>query len=55
MVDEDSRLLSISGEKLRDIVHQKPEIAFEIFKVLSTRLRRADQKLAEMARDARNV
>lgn len=55
VVDEDSRLLSISGEKLRDIVHQKPEIAFEIFKVLSTRLRRADQKLAEMARDARNV
>lgn len=46
----DAHLLSISGEKLRDIVQQKPEIAFEIFKVLSARLRRADQKLSEMSR-----
>lgn len=51
VVAEDARLLSISGEKLRDIVQQKPEIAFEIFKVLSSRLRRADQKLSEMARE----
>ena len=51
LIAEDARLLSISGEKLRDIVQQKPEIAFEIFKVLSSRLRRADQKVAELAQE----
>lgn len=55
VVTEDARLLSISGEKLRDIVQQKPEIAFEIFKVLSARLRRAGQKLSEMTRQAQDA
>lgn len=48
VVDEDSRLLSISGQRLRDIVQQKPEIAFEIFKVLTHRLRTTDQRLGEV-------
>lgn len=51
VVAEDARLLSISGAKLRDIVHQKPEIAFEIFKVLSSRLRKADQRLGDLTRE----
>lgn len=51
VVEEDSRLLSISGQKLRDIVQQKPEIAFEIFKVLTQRLRRTDQKLSELVKE----
>jgi len=48
---EDAKLLSISGARLRDIIQQKPEIAFEIFKVLSGRLRKADQRLGDLTRE----
>ena len=51
VVEEDSRLLSISGQKLRDIVQQKPEIAFEIFKELTGRLRRTTQKVSQLVHE----
>ncbi|MHB2015479.1 MAG: cyclic nucleotide-binding domain-containing protein [Candidatus Xenobia bacterium] len=51
LVEEDTELLCISGEKLHDIIQQKPELAFEIFRVLTRRLRDADEKLAALSRE----
>jgi len=41
-----ARLLSLDGRSLKDLVHQMPEIAFEIFRVLTARVRAAEQRLA---------
>ena len=43
---ERARLLSLDGRSLKDLVHQMPEIAFEIFRVLTSRVRAAEQRLA---------
>ncbi len=51
VADADSRLLSLSAERLHDIILQKPEIAFQIFKVLSQRLRKTDKKLGDLVRE----
>ena len=44
---KESRLLVLKGEQLKELVYVMPEIAFTIFKVLSERLRRSDQRLRE--------
>jgi CRP-like cAMP-binding protein len=41
------RLLTLDGRSLKEIVHQMPEIAFEIFRVLTSRVRVAERRLAE--------
>ena len=38
----DSRLLTLAGEPFKELVLQTPEISFEIFKVLTTRIRAAE-------------
>ena len=43
---ERARLLSLEGRSLKDLVHQMPEIAFEIFRVLTSRVRAAEKRLA---------
>ncbi len=43
---EPARLLSLDGRSLKDLVHQMPEIAFEIFRVLTSRVRAAEKRLA---------
>ncbi len=43
---ERARLLSLDGRNLKDLVHQMPEIAFEIFRVLTSRVRAAEKRLA---------
>ena len=47
-VTKDSRLLVLKGEQLKDLVLQMPEIAFEIFKVLTSRIRQADDRLRNL-------
>lgn len=47
-VTRDSRLLVLKGEQLKDLVLQMPEIAFEIFKVLTSRIRQADDRLRNL-------
>jgi CRP-like cAMP-binding protein len=42
---EDSRLLSLEGEGLKDLILQMPEISFEIFRVLTARVRTAERRL----------
>lgn len=46
----DTRVLVLKGEQLKELVFQMPEIAFEIFKVLTGRIRRSDQRLDEIAK-----
>jgi HEAT repeat protein len=43
---ERARLLSLDGRSLKELVHQMPEIAFEIFRVLTARVRSAEQRLS---------
>lgn len=44
---EPSRLLSLDGESLKDLILQMPEIAFEILRVLTGRVRVAERRLRE--------
>lgn len=44
---EDSRMLSLEGESLKDLILQMPEISFEIFRVLTARVRVAERRLQQ--------
>jgi hypothetical protein len=44
---EQARLLSLEGQILKDLILQMPEIAFEIFRVLTGRVRTAERRLQE--------
>jgi type IV pilus assembly protein PilB len=48
---ERSRLLALDGGSLKELIHQMPEIAFEIFRVLNARVRSAERDLLERATD----
>ena len=41
------RMLTLDGRSFKELILQIPEIAFEIFRVLTTRVRRAEQRLSE--------
>lgn len=47
VVEGNSRLLVLKGEQLKDLVEQMPEMAFEIIKVLTARIRQADERLTQ--------
>ena len=44
---ERSRMLRLEGESLKELITQMPEISFEIMRVLTGRVRRAERRLAE--------
>ncbi|MCP5045490.1 MAG: cyclic nucleotide-binding domain-containing protein, partial [bacterium] len=44
IASKDSRLLRLGGEPFKEIVLQTPEISFEIFKVLTARIRAAEMR-----------
>jgi len=44
IASKDSRLLTLGGEPFKELVLQTPEISFEIFKVLTARVRAAEQR-----------
>ena len=44
IASKDSRLLSLGGDTFKEIVLQTPEISFEIFKVLTARIRAAEMR-----------
>jgi len=46
---EDSILLSVDKENFREVVKEFPEIAFEIFKVFSQRLREANKEISALS------
>ena len=45
VVTRDSRLLILDGARFMDLILQSPEISFEIFKVLTHRLRNAEEQI----------
>jgi CRP-like cAMP-binding protein len=42
-----SRMLCLAGESLKDLIRQMPEISFQIMRVLTARVRRAERRLTE--------
>ena len=42
-----AHLLSLDGRSLKELIHQMPEISFEIFRELTSRVRAAEKRLAE--------
>lgn len=48
LVSKDARLLSLEGDRLKELILQMPEIAFKIFRVLTQRVRLGDQRLQNL-------
>lgn len=44
IASKDSRLLTLGGDNFKEVVLQTPEISFEIFKVLTARIRAAEMR-----------
>jgi HEAT repeat protein len=47
----DSRVLRLGGERFEELILQAPEIAFEVFRVLTARLRAADERTTSLRDD----
>ena len=45
VTEEEAELLILSPEKFKQTVYQKPDMAFEIFRELSARLRRREEEM----------
>jgi CRP/FNR family transcriptional regulator len=45
VTEEEAELLILSPEKFKQTVYQKPDMAFEIFRELSARLRRREEEV----------
>jgi CRP-like cAMP-binding protein len=45
VASRDARLLALDGERFKELVLQAPEIAFEVFGVLTARIRAAEERL----------
>lgn len=54
VVTRDARLLTLDGTRFMDLILQSPEISFEIFKVLTQRLRRAEERVRAQEDQARD-
>jgi hypothetical protein len=48
----DARLLKLNGERLNELILQTPEIAFELFRVLTQRIRVAEERLRSSIKSA---
>jgi HEAT repeat protein len=47
VASERSRMLCLDGMSLKDLIRQMPEISFQIMRVLTARVRRAERRLTE--------
>ena len=43
-----SRLLRLEGSSLKELILQMPEISFEIFRILTARVRVAEERLGQL-------
>jgi CRP/FNR family transcriptional regulator len=48
VAEEEAELLALGPEKFKQTIYQKPEMAFEIFRELSARLRRREEHAADV-------
>lgn len=55
VAEDEAELLSLSPEKFKQTIYQKPEMAFEIFRELSARLRRREERAARGRTQANGV
>jgi HEAT repeat protein len=54
VVTQDARLLTLAGTRLKELILEQPEIAFEIFRVLTARIRQAEQRIADLREKVRS-
>ena len=47
LVTEDARLLTLGAEPFRELILQTPEMSFEVFRVLTERIRQAERRDTE--------
>jgi len=47
VVTQDARIATLGGDRLKELVFAMPEIAFEIFREMIARVRRAEKRLAQ--------
>lgn len=47
-----SRLLSLRGDRLKELILDMPEISFELLRVLTVRVRTVEERLAELGQEA---
>ena len=45
VVTKDARLLALDGDRFMELILQAPEISFDIFRVITRRLRAAEERL----------
>jgi HEAT repeat protein len=51
VAEEDTRVLILAGDRLKDFVMQTPEMSFQIFEVLTTRIREVEARLEQSLRE----
>jgi hypothetical protein len=51
IANETTRVLVLAGDRLKELVLQSPEIAFQIFEVLTTRIREVERRLDRLSRE----
>ena len=51
VAEDDARLLVLAGDRLKDFVMQTPEMSFQIFEVLTTRIREVEARLDTTLRE----
>ncbi len=49
VASEDARLLTLNAARVKELIFEMPEIAFDFFRVLATRLNTANRRYEELA------
>jgi CRP/FNR family cyclic AMP-dependent transcriptional regulator len=52
IAEEETRMLVLSGDRLKELILQTPEMSFQIFRVLTTRVREVEVRLEQALREA---
>ncbi len=52
VASEDARLLTLNGARVKELIFEMPEISFDFFRVLTLRLKEANQRYQELAGSA---
>ena len=52
IAESETRMLVLAGDRLKELVLQTPEMSFQIFRVLTNRVREVEMRLEQAIRDA---
>jgi CRP-like cAMP-binding protein len=53
VASEDARILTLQDSRVKELIFEMPEIAFDFFHVLTTRLNTANRRYEELVQSAR--